>query len=463
MAINIPLPAVQPTDIFDAFQKLAATHQARVASQFAQPNAQANLDRIKALITGQNLTNQTSQLKMPYVTQKEEADIGKTKAGTGYLQAETQMLPRKYDLEGGRLAVSQGRLGLDKDKFNRLQGQVKLNYLKSLPQKARLAFIAMDNDQQNEILGNYIVSSVSGNQNGAVSSGQPNAAPVGSNGANVQANPIQQLISGSQGAAAPQFPQGQPPNQPNPIHQLISGILGQSGDGAAANQPQPSQQPTQLNPQKIQQLQEAGNKPDALETFRNFAEEAANKSLNTTQLQNQKNAYEQMDSLLGTQHIEDILKKASKYAGLFGKGKKWMDAVAGQNSEDYDAFKEFQNILSTNYTNLTKRMEALAADNKTRAEIHNSLTGAINAWDSNPRRALKLFDETQSQLQKIGQTVESQAHKFNPQGKTFGPAPAKKLSESSMPTSHDPSSIKEWLKTASKEDINNYRNSLPKS
>ena len=387
MAINIPIE--KETTLFDVMKNLADIKKARVGARFAEPTAQANLDKLKALIEETNLGNQTSRLKMPYVTQREEADIGNKRAHTGYLQAETNLLPKKYELEGGRLGLGKERLALDKEKFNRLQGQVKLNFLKSLPPASRNTFLAATPEQQEEILGQYVVSNLGGAQNAPIAGG------VGNNNA---------------------------PNQ-NPLQQLMNG-------------------PPKVNP--------TPNPMPQNEMFRKAAEIAANKGLTTSKLQEQRNAYEQLGSILGDPKIVDTLKRASKYAGISGKGKQWFDAVFRKNPKDYEALKDFKNILTSNYANLTRRLEGLGVQASTRHEITNMLGSAINNWDSNPQMALRQIDRLNHQLELVGNKIEEQAHPVNPMGKKFGPEKIASLSDY-LPPPKDLTKLKEWFASVPKE------------
>jgi len=109
MALNLSIEEAKSSNILDALSNLAKLKQQRAVAQFAQPMEQEKLNRLKTLIEETNLGNQTSRLKMPYVTKREEADIGNKLANTGYLQAETNWMPTKYAIQQGNLDISKGR------------------------------------------------------------------------------------------------------------------------------------------------------------------------------------------------------------------------------------------------------------------------------------------------------------------------------------------------------------------
>ena len=380
--------------------------------------ARENLTKIRSLIQGQNLSNQTEQLKMPYVEPTAKGNLAKLLAETGKINTETQYIPTKYNQAGQRIGISTQRLGLDKERFNRLNSQIRLNFVKSLPQTMRNTFLAMPPEQQDTILSQYVKNNM------GAQIGSPNGIPP------------------PQGIGAP--PMAAPNGSPSPSPMGMP-PTNQAQMGAPPSMP--------VQPQAQPPMAVAPN-----EMFRNAAEIAANKGLRSAKLGEQKNAYEQLGALLSDKDIQDTLKRASKYAGLPGKGKAFWDAISGSNHDDYEALKDFKNILSSNYTNLTRRLEGLGVQASTRHEINNMLSGAINNWDSNPSLALKLIDRLNHQLELVGQTIEKQANPVNPLNKNFSPQPLPKLSNktSNSPPSHDPKAFKTWLHSVPPEVAKAY-------
>ena len=362
-------------------------------SHYAQPMASADLEKLRGAVTGQNLSNQAEQIKMPFIAPRQQADIDHIRALMQKAQQEANYIPTKYNLEGGRLDLGRQRLDFMKNKLQEVKNDVKLKFLKSLPEAARNTFLAATGDQQDQILSQYI--------KGYMPQNLPRTSPPQLNN-NTENQPI-------------------PPN--------------------SQNQPAP---PNSQN-----------------EMFRNAAEIAANKKLTSPKLIEQQNAFEQLNDFLNDPEIRDTLKIASKYAGIKGKGKQIWDAIFNSNPDDYTKLKDFKNILSSNYTNLSRRLENLGVQASTRKEIHHMISGAINDWDSNPERALNLFDRLNNQLFVLGNKIESQAHPVNPLGKKYSAsAPVKLSSKQSLPKSHDPKEIKEWLKTASAQQRLDFANSL---
>jgi hypothetical protein len=137
MAINIPLKAAEPTDILDALGKYAALHQARVSSQFAQPNAQANLDKLKALIEETNLGNQTSRLKMPFVAPKEQANLRDILAQAAQRETETRYIPKKYAISGLNAETALKNYLLNRERYSPESIDILNKYRQTLNEKAK--------------------------------------------------------------------------------------------------------------------------------------------------------------------------------------------------------------------------------------------------------------------------------------------------------------------------------------
>jgi hypothetical protein len=134
MAVDVPLKAVEPTDLLDAFGKYAELKKQRVAAKYAEPTAQENLNKIRALIQGQNLSNQAEQLKMPFVAPREQSLLDKLKAEIAKTQTETSFIPTKYSQAGQRLGIAQGNLNLNKLIHSPEQLDALLKYRQALTQ-----------------------------------------------------------------------------------------------------------------------------------------------------------------------------------------------------------------------------------------------------------------------------------------------------------------------------------------
>lgn len=132
MAINIPLAGVQPTNILDALNEYANLRKNRVAAQYAEPMAQENLNKIRALISGQNLSNQAEQLKMPFIAPRQQSELDKLMAETGKIKTETGFIPTKYQQAAERLGIAGGNLALNRQRFSQPQLDALLKYRQAL-------------------------------------------------------------------------------------------------------------------------------------------------------------------------------------------------------------------------------------------------------------------------------------------------------------------------------------------
>jgi len=125
MPVQFDLPNSPTVDILGSLMK-------GVQARYAQPMAEENLNKIRALIQGQNLSNQTEQLKMPYVVPNQQSLLDKLKAEIAKTQTETQYIPTKYNQAGQRLGIQGGNLALNQQRYSPERLAQRDKYIQSL-------------------------------------------------------------------------------------------------------------------------------------------------------------------------------------------------------------------------------------------------------------------------------------------------------------------------------------------
>lgn len=130
MPVQFDLP--ESTNLLDALAKGYAINQQRIksniASKYAEPMAQSNLDRLKSLIQGSNLANQAEQLKMPFIAPTAQSTLDKLKSEIARINTETQFIPTKYQQAANRLGIQQGNLDLNRQRFSPEQLQALMKW-----------------------------------------------------------------------------------------------------------------------------------------------------------------------------------------------------------------------------------------------------------------------------------------------------------------------------------------------
>lgn len=205
----------------------------------------------------------------------------------------------------------------------------------------------------------------------------------------------------------PQFPLpgvggGQIPQQPSvPPGALPQQQVPPSPIGA---QQQPAAPVTPIHPAEVQRLQET-------------AKESLNKAFTSPQIWNRWQSARVLDDSLRDPGNRDILRIAAKYAGAAGGVKKWKDALSNPNSSEFKKYMQFKNTLNQNISNQIRQMEKLGVTPSQRAEItgiFDSLRGATNLLQNNPKRALAQMNEAGRELNVIATSLEKQAHSRYP-------------------------------------------------
>lgn len=100
---------------FDLPKLLGATDITEVIRN--KLNDQANINRIKALTSGQNLSNQAEQLKMPYVVPREKSFLENLNSEIAKRNLEAKYIPTKYNQAGQRLGIESGNLDINKRRY----------------------------------------------------------------------------------------------------------------------------------------------------------------------------------------------------------------------------------------------------------------------------------------------------------------------------------------------------------
>lgn len=152
-----------------------------------------------------------------------------------------------------------------------------------------------------------------------------------------------------------------------------------------------------------------------------------NKKAVSNQTWKQFQAARQLEGFANSDSVRQSLSAYAQYAGLFGKGKEYIDSLKRTNPDLYNKAMEAQNITLSNLTNLERRLEDLSVDEKTRAEIRGTLDGAKSNITSNPKRSLYLINAALRQMSDITKQVYATAQPFK---KIFVPHPFSPIKES---------------------------------
>lgn len=158
---------------------------------------------------------------------------------------------------------------------------------------------------------------------------------------------------------------------------------------------QQSQPPAVLTPEQHHAMQVAINtnpdNPDELQSFQTAMGDALLKHTTTAQIMNQRQYGSILDNLFD--NAEQTIPSVSQYAGLVGKGKKGIDALAssvGNTSPTYSNYLYFTRTLAPAISNEMRRtLGGQATDNE--QKIMSSLANPAY-WDSNPTQAKKQWD-----------------------------------------------------------------------
>lgn len=172
----------KPRTILDALADVANLHKTNVEAKFAEPMAQSNLDKIKALIAETNLGNQKSQALLPFAVPHEQATIRDILAQAKEREEETRHIPQKY-------SIQQGNLNLRSQESAPEQLKAKLEALQALTR------------QRNQALGNVETDAY----------GNPISSNTNIGGQQNAGNPISSAISKETEASNVGIPQGLPP------------------------------------------------------------------------------------------------------------------------------------------------------------------------------------------------------------------------------------------------------------
>lgn len=389
MPIDIPLPTPQQPETLDI-----------LGSLYAQKMNHANLEKLKAAITGQNLSNQESQIKMPFVAHRQQADIDKIRALMQKAQIESHYIPTKYNQAGQRLGIQQGNLDLNKQRFSPEQLAGLLKYRNAL---------SAAKEQGNLPVDTHGIPIQQG------SGGQPTNIPS-----------PQQTTPGIQGGTLPNMNQA-PPNSPSGIN-----------PGNANNNPS--------NPEGYWIPSNIGRsaKGDAHQFYNPITHETL---VPFTPKQRDKVLTEQST-------IDDVIPQIKK---LIEYGKKaYLGApstlinklVDPNNNADYGSTLSYVKDKMIGATALPKLKQVL----NTLGDINRRFAGETAEHYEN--RANNLINTLQQ--------TKLDANRYLRHGGYIIPSENNGDNNASMnlPKSHDPKEIKSWLKTASKEQRDAFAKTL---
>jgi hypothetical protein len=346
----------------------------------------------------QKIANALSQIKLNYAPQmaQQGADLGAANVAIKQSDAQYEPQMNAADLAGKNLQNHQRQLQnmMASEKFKYLPQQIQQGIalqnaklaqvnqmIKLAPQKLALLQQRFGSNSPSTIFRNYghltaaAKNAIAAHNAGAIS----NVMQSGFNqAANAAGAPVQ---------SAPLPQQGMPSAPPPDIAATQS--------GAPDNTPMPAPSPS---PAPAPQLSPAA------QSLQFASQVASNKgSVSAYSTKRLDNSIE-IEKFLQDPEVDTDMAALSKYAGIVGKGKAFIQAWQKENPEEFERYLTAKNQLKSTLVNLQKNLEGLSVHVSQRKELIDNLMQGFNAPSSNPERAWDQWQRTKQILHNVAKS-----------------------------------------------------------
>lgn len=112
----------------------------------------------------------------------------------------------------------------------------------------------------------------------------------------------------------------------------------------------------------------------------------------------------EMEKFLQDPEVDADMAAMSKYAGILGKGKAFIQSWQKDNPEDFERYLTAKNQLKSTFVNLQKNLEGLSVHVSQRKELVDNLMKGFTDPSSNPERAWDQWQRTKQILHNVAKS-----------------------------------------------------------